>query len=334
MTQVEERVRELGGERESRLGESELDADLLLERILADRQADPVHGGRRRLALGGALVAAIATAAVVLLPSGGEDPFTPPDASATLRKLSVLAGARERSEPPLKQGQYFYRRTQGFGSVGEVWVTSKGTGAFTSSQIENGRIQPIRGGNAAPIYLGREELTYDEMLDLPRDPGKLLAATKRATFNDAQLAAFDGDLADAQDLFRTIESFLVETPAPADLRAAFYGALARVDYVHLLGSTRTAFGRPGVAIGVWFNGGPDTDEVVTASDGTVLNERDDLIFDRRTGALIGTRIVLNGEEQPLAIQTGVVDAIGDRPGVRSTQRRPGASPRSPRSGRG
>lgn len=62
---------------------------------------------------------------------------------------------------------------------------------------------------------------------------------------------------------------------------------------------------------------------MTAADGTVLNQRSDLIFDRRTGALIGTRTVLNGEAQGMAIRTGVVHAIGDRPGPegrRSPQR--------------
>lgn len=174
---VEIELRELGDELARRHEPSAIDADELLARILAA----PPHRGRsssgsawpsgllrpRRVTIAVAAVAAAAIALVVLLPSGGSGPFTPADASATLRELSVLARAREASELPLKQGQYFYRRSQGYGSTGESWTTKKGTGAYASSNYEGGRMQPIRGGDPAPIYVGNEELSYDEMLGLP-----------------------------------------------------------------------------------------------------------------------------------------------------------------------
>jgi hypothetical protein len=304
---IESDMRELGDELERRHEGSELDADALLARILAEAPGRP---RRPRGWAAGVALAAAAVIAAILLPTGGSGPIAPADASATLRELSVLARAREQREPPIADGQYFYRRTQGYGSTGESWTDRKGIGAFWNSNIEDGRRQRITARDAVPILLGKEELSYEEMLDLPRDPGKLLAVTRRATFNARELGAYEGTVEEDQALFRTIQSFLVEAPAPSDLRAAFYGALARLDHMRVVGQARTAFGKSGVAIGIWFAGGPYGDEIENGPPGTV---REDLIFDRGTGALIGTRTLSGGEVSGGALQTGVVDGIGQRP---------------------
>lgn len=308
-------VRRAGAVRAATIGPSEIDPAGLLGRIL---ESEPVGTGPRRpravvrwrLGLAGLAVAAGLGIALLAFGGGGGVPLAPPSATATLREFALAASAHREQEPPLEPGQFFYRRTQGYGSVGQVWTNRQGGGAYTSTRDTPG-IHRIRHGGDR-VYLGHIPLGYERMLALPRSPGALLEVVEKSVLNDRQRSG-PLSLHSQQRMFRAIEDFLVSAPAPADLKGAFYRALAKLDYVHLIGPTRNQAGRQGIAVGMWFNGGPDTDEVVTAADGTVLNERDDLIFDPRTGALIGTRTVLNGEVQGMAVETGVVDRIGEVP---------------------
>lgn len=308
-------VRRMGAVRAGSIGASEIDPEGLLGRIL---ESEPPRTGARgakaaigrwRLGLAGLAVAA-GLAIAVLASGGGGVPLSPPSATATLREFALAASAHREQEPPLEPGQFFYRRTQGYGSVGQVWTNRQGGGAYTSTRDTPGIHRIRQGGDR--VYLGQIPMGYERMLGLPRSPDALLEVVEESVLNDSQRSG-PLSLHGQQRMFRAIEDFLVSAPAPADLKGAFYGALAKLDYVHLIGPTRNQAGRQGIAVGMWFNGGPDTDQVVTAADGTVLNERDDLIFNPRTGALIGTRTVLNGEVQGMAVETGVVDRIGEVP---------------------
>ncbi len=311
-----EGLRGLGAAREESIGASAIGPEELLQRILAApparRRSERMRPSIAPRRLGIAVVGAVAAAALAVLVSGGDRgiPLSPPSASATLKEFALAASAHREQEPPLEGGQFYYRRTQGYGAVGQVWTNRQGGGAYTSTRDTPGLHRIKHGGDR--VYLGQTPLDYERMLALPRKPAALLAVVEKSVLNDRQRRG-DLSLHSEQQVFRAVEDFLVSAPAPSDLKDSFYGALAKLRYVHLIGPTRNQIGRQGIAVGMWFNGGPDTDETVTASDGTVLNERDDLIFDSRTGALIGTRTVLNGEIEGMALETGVVDRIGQVP---------------------
>ena len=92
---------------------------------------------------------------------------------------------------------------------------------------------------------------------------------------------------------------------PADLRAALYQTLTRLDGVDLVDQAVNLDGRVGTAIGI--------------DDGQF---RQDIIIDPTTGAFIGEREVLTGDYEGApdgttfsytAVSTAVVDTIGEIP---------------------
>jgi len=119
-------------------------------------------------------------------------------------------------------------------------------------------------------------------------------------------------LADAPDHGRGNAELLVYAPdalrtglVPADLRAALYQTLTRLDGVDLVDRAANLDGRVGTAIGI--------------DDGQF---RQDIIIDPATGAFIGEREVLTGDYEGApdgttfsftAVNSAVVDTIGAIP---------------------
>jgi hypothetical protein len=175
----------------------------------------------------------------------------------------------------------------------------------------------VQGDGRFPA--GQDLFTYGELLALPTDPRALYLRIRRALDD----AAARGRLEYAQTLAQlkaappgvtrghaAIQVYgirgseagaalpavvgLLESPVPADVRAALYRAAALVAGVRLDGAVRDSLGRPGIGIST---GPPKT-----------LFE---LILDPRTGALRGQRSPLLGDSATLV--AGVAASIDGVP---------------------
>lgn len=141
-----------------------------------------------------------------------------------------------------------------------------------------------------------QDPTPEFLAGLPRDPAQLYARLQAdAPVNDRGSA----------ELFVYAADALRTGLLPADLRAALYQALTRVDGIELTERAVNLDGRAGTAIGV--------------DDGQF---RHDIIIDPATGVFIGEREVLTEDlegapegttMQYTAVTTDVVDAIGALP---------------------
>jgi hypothetical protein len=141
-----------------------------------------------------------------------------------------------------------------------------------------------------------QDPTPSFLASLPRDPSqlyqRLLADAPDNGRGNAELLVY------AADALRT-------GLVPADLRAALYQTLTRLDGVDLVDQAVNLDGRVGTAIGI--------------DDGQF---RQDIIIDPTTGAFIGEREVLTGDYDGApdgttfnytAVRTAVVDTIGSIP---------------------
>jgi hypothetical protein len=272
------------------------------------------HPRRRlvpRFGLAAAGAIAIAVVAALVLTRSGDRSLGVSEASATLHELSLAASADRKSDPPLRPGELYYRRTISGSGEQELWISREGAVAARGSEF-NGleRLGPTHGVYATLGNQTRDHLSYAQMLDLPRDPDVLFGEmTRRFEFEIApgaspeEIAGIRGEAEDNplnQRMFGGIESFLVDTPVPADLRASFYDVLARLDGVQVLGEVPNDAGEVGLGITMPPPGSPERPEV--------------LIFNQKTGAIIGSGTFSDGRVRGTAIvETGIVDKVGERP---------------------
>jgi hypothetical protein len=137
--------------------------------------------------------------------------------------------------------------------------------------------------------------------DLPTNPDALYA-----TIHDRAVGRGSGTEA---EMLTLVADALRESDASPALRAALYEVAARIPGVELVGPARDRLGRPGVAV---------------AYSDSKDHERHELIFDRKTAALLGEEYVqLDGNPYgyPVGTMTGyatyvesaVVDRLGQRP---------------------
>lgn len=225
---------------------------------------------------------------LVLLPAGGGGPET---ASAALNRLANLVAAHSLTPQP---GQYLYvgskAENAGFeeSPIGacetlsvewrEIWIGTDGSGLIrettepghwvdpaTCLRIEHkyGPGSDVRFGLSghssddwyAPQCLSLKPRNDLDWSSLSSDPETLL---QQITRNERNTAAEE---------FSDIEAFLHETDAPAAARAKLLRAIAVIPGVELLGPVRDHDGRPGI--------------------GFSYPSRGELIFDAKTGELIG-----------------------------------------------
>ncbi len=286
----------------------------LLASILAEIDRPVATEPRRpaRFALVVAGSAALAGATALIITAGPGQPLGTEPAAAALHELAIAARAHRDSDPPLQDGEYYYERTEGFGRR-EEWISSDGI-LYVSGQEFDGIERSGYLGGAPGVYatFGDARLSYQQTLDLPRDPDRLYE------FMAAHAPIEPGDpnaLPANKSMFFTLREFLIATPLPADLRAAFYDAAAKIPGIELLGEIRTENGQLGLGIGMWRSGGPDDPNPPETAEGLPITQREDLIFDSETGAIIGDRTVVRGNAHGEAVTaSGIVDQIGERPG--------------------
>lgn len=254
-----------------------------------------------------ALAGTVAIAVALIGPS--ENGLGPASAAGALHELSIAARASAADDPVLSPGDLYYQETVANYGHREVWMSRQGVVAARGSEFDG--LESLQPTSFFASF-GGKKISYRRVLDLPRDPERLYGFMRRSTGIEP------GDpnaMSQEQGMFFNMAQFLIETPLPADLRAAFYEAAARIDGTVLLGSVKTYTGEPGLGIGMWRSGGPDDPNPPVTVDGVEINQREDLIFDQKTGAIIGSRTMLNGKPDGDAaiVRSGVVAEIGDRP---------------------
>jgi hypothetical protein len=117
---------------------------------------------------------------------------------------------------------------------------------------------------AKPFFDGNDRLSYQDLLDLPRDPGALHERLRAAA------VACECGHSVEQETFVIVGDMLRDTPIPGDLRAALLRAAAEIPGIHRIDRIRDVAGRVGTGVAI-------------DSAGT----RDVLIFDRDSYDLLG-----------------------------------------------
>jgi hypothetical protein len=122
--------------------------------------------------------------------------------------------------------------------------------------------------------------SYQALVELPSDPGRLLAALSERirTYQPPGLRTHQRHSNQTQVLFGTIAYLLEHYPLPAALRAALYQALTRLHGIKLIGEVTDLAGRRALSVAI------DLDQP--------LPERHELLLDPASGRLLGARSVL------------------------------------------
>jgi hypothetical protein len=209
----------------------------------------------------------------------------------------LLTAATSAQRAPAGSGTYWYVRTRaatgGDGIklyLAESWTKRDGETWIRS--LKTGR-KPIKlpGNVAGPFFLGGQEMTFSQIQNLPADPAAL---TKWIVTNAAQHGGKSGGAApskaqEREDIFDSLTSLLSQLPAPPQVRAAAFRALAALPGV-------TSLGQAGGGQGVQF---------------TLLGgEQATLIIDPSTGQIRATNFFVDNEgaefwqEVPNATITG------------------------------
>lgn len=172
------------------------------------------------------------------------------------------------------------------------------------SQYDQGQWQGACGDffpKAKPVKVCGDPNDWDSpafYAKLPRDPDQLYAFL-------TDLTKVRGSTPDV--MFHYGLEILRSGLMPADLRAQWYRAMAKIPGMQVVARTTNLDGRDGIALGY-------TDE----------HQQEQLIIDPATGAFIGTRTVAGAqpyqswikpgtEIEATAISTGVVDGLGKLP---------------------
>lgn len=284
-----------------------LRADMIGERERVGRRggwrsASP----RRRIswAVAAAAVIAVVIVGSAVLPVGG--PVGPnPAVADVLRRFSKIAADAPAEVPP-KPGQYVYWETSSvttflfFPGPGletfayrvpmteERWTGLDGSGRVISSwgqptflsEADRAAYETFLGSPAAQSYeflwgdryedrYGPGELGPPVGLDPAMYPAEVDALRAQLVREEAE-GGSNGDWG----VFTYAVDILAVSYMSPELRAAFYEVMSTTPGTELIGRVEDDLGRPGVAIGYTREG-----------------VRDEVIFDRRTGDILATRIV-------------------------------------------
>jgi hypothetical protein len=279
------------------------------------RQAPSVR--RRRLLVPAVvLAAAVALAAFTDIGRHGNGGAS---AAPLLRRMATVARLQE-AQQPLTAGHFQYTRSlvaymsggDGWNAVSpgirEIWLRPNGSGYLHERWHKP--TFPTAADRQGWIAAGRPQVNP------PEDSGKLppVSRPRLPTDPDALYAKLHDDAVGhgngtKPEMFTLVGDALRESGASPALRSALYEVAARIPGVELVGPATDRIGRRGVA--------------VAYVDGKI-NERHELIFDRRTAALLGEEYVqLDGNSYgyPAGTVTGyatyvvsaVVDRLGGRP---------------------
>jgi hypothetical protein len=258
----------------------------------------PRWGARAAIA---ACLAAAATAAALVIPGERESRLGTPEASAAQTLRLAAESQNGGLARPLRPGEFFYVRTKTAWSIGgdsgggytvigpgvrESWVAVDGERRFRTRPDgpvrfpgprdkerweaagrppgvvrSDHHVSPPKDG---PFYLGVEEMSYAQLLDLPRE-----AAPLYRRLHEAAVDCQCGHSVD-NETFVIIGDLMRENPIPVDLEAALLRAAALIPGIKLIGPERDVAGRLGVGVAVDYAG-----------------HRNVLVFDSNTHELLG-----------------------------------------------
>ncbi|GKQ39631.1 hypothetical protein ALMP_61580 [Streptomyces sp. A012304] len=248
---------------------------------MTEIRQEPIEAPVRRRFLRTALVAGAVAAAVAatltVVPS--DEDFVPPavDPSPGVTRLledAALAAEHEKA-PKVRDDQYTYVKSRAAWGISARTCEVATAGPLQTREVwrsvdgEREGLVRDTGVGTLPIEPDRDsKRTYRSLESLPTDPEEMLAWLYRNKEGEGHSAAYRAfDLA--------VET-AGETVLPPKVSAALYRAVARIPGVVLVKDSVDAVGRHGTAVG--FVEG-DT-------------SRRELIFDRRTLILLGTRDVV------------------------------------------
>jgi hypothetical protein len=229
---------------------------------------------------------------------------------------------------------FFYR----FRYEGETWWALDGS---LSGKLRNGPAEFLNSTErAAWVAAGRPDLglpntethspnekqlvagigwlpaSYQDLVELPTDPGRLLAALTERIRTYQPPPGFRTSRPNpnqTRELFGAIAYLLEHYPLPAALRAGLYQALTRLDGIELIGTVTDLAGRRAVSVAI------DVEQP--------LPERHELLLDPASGRLLGARSVLTRTvpgwhlpvgtviDQRVFLTASVVDSRTTRPGA-------------------
>ena len=286
-------------------------------RLLRHVQSAPAT--RRRLLLAAVALLGAAAGAGALIGVGSHDHGNASAAPALRRAANVAR--RQAPPPPLTPGHFRYTKSvqaflvidgdrNGWVALGpkvrEIWIgptggllrERSGTAQFLSARDREHWIAAGRPQVNPPVTV--EKLPPARPLDLPKDPDALYATLY------ARVSGYGYD-ANAEMLGQ-IGDALRETDTPPSVRASLYEVAARIPGIELVGHVLDRFGRRGVAV---------------AYSDTTRHQRQELIFDPKTSALLEEDYVaLDGNEfgypagTNIGYATYVASAVVDRLGAR------------------
>lgn len=278
------RIDDFTAEQLDKAGKIVFDAAVARSNALSTRTAPR----RRKLILAGA-VAAIAAAAVTVIPTvglGGHKPSAEAEAATVLRAAGTAAGNEPGGWP---DAAYWHVRStytrDGKTYQREIWLAHHGHGVLHDSGVgdhslgdgtkdvlehvdvagaipgnpKSGRtfVRHLVGPDQDTFGAGGVGLTWDQLYALPTDPAKLAAVLRKGNEGAGPNPN--------SELFTSVGDLLHETPAPPALRKALYNVAATIPGVKLVGQVTDSAGRTGTGV---------------ERDGETL------IIDTKTGALL------------------------------------------------
>ncbi|MEV5609428.1 CU044_5270 family protein [Streptomyces sp. NPDC052225] len=271
-----------------------------------------------RIALTGVATAAVATAVLVQVDGGRQEPRAEPPASSSPRLVgvsarTVLHGAaawdreHEKQQGVPRDDQFVYskriiketeRKTGEVKSyTDEMWESVDGS--KRSLSMELGRTmweEPMGPGEG--VWPPRK---WDDLKKLPTDPAELVPAIVSMGTSDKPISAFDKD--ERSQAYFLVGELLKWPALPPGLRAAAYEGLALIPGVETVPDVKDSAGRPGVGIAY-----PE------GFKGRYL------IFDRTSYAFLGfrdERTSRSGKKTYIqlshTVEWGIVDRVRQRP---------------------
>lgn len=245
--------------------------------------------------VGAAGLAAAITAVVALTPAGLEPPTANADPVAVLR--GAAAAALKTPDTPPKPDQFVYTKTEQPDGERESWLSADGTrdglirmadrSALPVPGCRNGRAQAYKGED--PLKGVTEPCTPSPGYrpDLPTDADAMFAYLN---------ANHSGERGDYNAMGKDVLALANENHLRPAVRAALFGAAAKVPGLRAVDHTTDAAGRPGV--GITWPLGPHDDPKVAKP---VV-----IVFTADTFLYLGTN-------STAVTASGVVDAVGQRP---------------------
>jgi hypothetical protein len=212
-----------------------------------------IHGGRpgrKRvgwLSVGVGLTAAAAAAAVAISVVPADGPATPTDNASTVKTVTgkdvLLAAATAAEGAPEGAGTYWHvtvtvTRADGPADVWEYWTKQDGQEWFAGAKTD-GKPLSMDSPRAKPFSLVGVDVTLGELRALPTEPAALKSWITEAIRNgDGRTSA--GPFRDQPEMleqatFDSLISLVSTLPAPPEVRATAFRALAAYPGVESLG---------------------------------------------------------------------------------------------------